>query len=27
VAAVVINQLAGPVLWERAIMAAGEDRK
>ena len=27
VAAVVINQLAGPVLWERAIVAAGEDRK
>ena len=22
--AVVINQLAGPVLWERAIVAAGE---
>ncbi len=27
IAAVVINQLAGPVLWERAIVAAGEDRK
>jgi Kef-type K+ transport system membrane component KefB len=27
VAAVAINQLAGPVLWERAIVAAGEDRK
>jgi Kef-type K+ transport system membrane component KefB len=27
VAAVVINQLAGPVLWERAIVAAGEDQK
>ncbi len=25
VAAVVINQLAGPVLWEGAIVAAGED--
>jgi len=24
VAAVVVNQLAGPVLWERAIVAAGE---
>jgi hypothetical protein len=27
VAAVVINQLLGPVLWQRAIVAAGEDRK
>lgn len=27
IAAVVINQLAGPVLWERAIVAAGEDQK
>jgi Kef-type K+ transport system membrane component KefB len=27
VAAVVINQLLGPVLWQRAIIAAGEDRK
>ena len=27
VAAVVINQLLGPVLWQRAIMAAGEDKK
>jgi hypothetical protein len=26
VAAVVVNQLAGPVLWERAILAAGEGR-
>jgi Kef-type K+ transport system membrane component KefB len=25
VAAVVVNQLLGPVLWERAIVAAGED--
>lgn len=24
VVAVVVNQLAGPVLWERAIVAAGE---
>ncbi len=24
VAAVVVNQLAGPVLWERTIVAAGE---
>jgi hypothetical protein len=24
VAAVVVNQLVGPVLWERAIRAAGE---
>jgi len=24
VAAVVVNQLIGPVLWERAIVAAGE---
>ena len=27
VAAVVINQLVGPVLWQRAIVAAGEERK
>jgi Kef-type K+ transport system membrane component KefB len=27
VAAVVLNQLAGPVLWERAIIAAGEGGK
>jgi hypothetical protein len=27
VAAVVINQLLGPVLWQRAIVAAREDRK
>ena len=27
VAAVVINQLLGPILWQRAIVAAGEDRK
>ena len=27
VAAVVVNQLVGPVLWERAIVAAGEDRR
>jgi Kef-type K+ transport system membrane component KefB len=27
VAAVVINQLLGPVLWQRAIVAAGEDKK
>jgi Kef-type K+ transport system membrane component KefB len=27
VAAVVFNQLAGPVLWERAIVAAGEGRR
>jgi Kef-type K+ transport system membrane component KefB len=26
VAGVVINQLAGPILWERAIVAAGESR-
>jgi len=27
IAAVVINQLLGPVLWQRAIVAVGEDRK
>jgi hypothetical protein len=27
VAAVVVNQLVGPVLWERAILAGGEGRK
>jgi Kef-type K+ transport system membrane component KefB len=27
VAAVMVNQLVGPVLWERAIVAAGEDRR
>ena len=26
IAAVVVNQLIGPILWERAILAAGEDR-
>jgi len=26
VAAVVVNQLVGPVLWERAILAAGEGK-
>jgi hypothetical protein len=27
VAAVVVNQLVGPVLWERAILAGGEGKK
>ena len=27
IAAVVVNQLLGPVLWERAILAAGENRE
>lgn len=27
IAAVVVNQLIGPVLWERAILAVGENRE
>ena len=27
IAAVVVNQLLGPILWQRAIVKAGEDRR